>query len=368
VDLPLRPILLGLGWLVGWCLLWRARGLPRDGAASADVSPDQVSVVIPARDEADTLPALLDALARQDRPPNEIVVVDDASSDDTARLAAARGARVVSGAARPPGWNGKPWAMWQGANAARSPILVFLDADTRPAPSLLGGLVATAVDAGGLVSVQPYHRMQAWWERGAAFFNVVAVMGVGNAAIRPRVSGAFGPCVACSRSTFLELADHPSIRGAVVEDVALARRFADKGLPVAAFAGRSDLAFRMYRRPHDLVAGFAKNIASGAASTPPLRFLAIVGWVTACLAAIAGLWRGEWVGLVAYAAFALQLTVMLRPLGSFSVTGVVYPAAAVVFVAVFAWSVVLLIRGEVRWKGRTIRLRRGAHQQPDHQG
>ena len=48
-----------------------------------------LSVIIPARNEADRLPLLLESLRTQSRPPDEIVVVDDHSTDDTATAAAA---------------------------------------------------------------------------------------------------------------------------------------------------------------------------------------------------------------------------------------------------------------------------------------
>lgn len=351
----MRPVLLGLGWLVGWCLLWRVRGLP---APEAPGDAPDVSVVIPARDEAATLPALLDALASQTHPAAEIIVVDDGSSDATADVARARGARVLSGAPVPDGWAGKPWAMWQGAQAAAGDRIVFLDADSVPAGALLERLAAAHARLGGLVSVQPYHRMRHWWERAAAFFNIVAVMGAGMASIRPRVTAAFGPCVASARRDFLDRADDDSWRSAVVEDVVLAGRFADADLPVNAFGGRDQIEFRMYEQPAELFEGFGKNIAAGAGSTPAVRLLLILGWVTACLAAVEGVWRADWVGLALYAAFAVQLFVMLRQLGSFGpLSAALYPLPAAVFVAVFLWSLVLLARGEVRWKGRTIRLR-----------
>jgi 4,4'-diaponeurosporenoate glycosyltransferase len=355
MDVPLRAVLLGLGWLVGWCLLLRVRGLP-----PGDGDAGEASVVIPARNEATTVPTLLDALARQTSRPGEVIVVDDGSSDGTADIARAHGARVIRGEPVPDGWAGKPWAMRQGARLASRESLVFLDADTVPAPGFLARLVATRAQVGGLVSGQPFHRMHRWWERSAAFFNVVAVMGTGMATMRrgARITGAFGPCLACRTTDCLEHIEDESVRSAVLEDVALARRFAAAGQPVTAFGGRELLEFRMYEHPSELVEGFGKNIAAGAASTPLLRLLLVLGWVTACLAAVEGLWRADWVGLGFYAAFATQLFVMLRQLGSFGpLTAALYPAPAVVFVAIFLWSLVLVARGEVRWKGRRIRLR-----------
>lgn len=98
-------------------------------SASATYAPamGQISVVIPARDDADHLRACLSVLALQSRPADEIIVVDNASTDDTADVARAAGARVVF----EPQW-GIPAAAAAGFDAASGSILVRLDADSRP--------------------------------------------------------------------------------------------------------------------------------------------------------------------------------------------------------------------------------------------
>jgi 4,4'-diaponeurosporenoate glycosyltransferase len=370
-------VLLGAAWFAGWYLCARVPALPLlgdDGATPA------ISVVVPARDEAGTLPVLLPALAAQTRRAKEVLVVDDESTDGTAAVARDAGARVVTvgadGTVRPGDWTGKAWAMWCGAQAARSEVLVFLDADTEPAPELIARVGALQARIGGLVSVQPYHRTGRLVERLSAMFNVVAIMGVGLASLRPRArqTSAFGPCLVCARADFLARADDPSVRASVLEDVALSRRFRADGEPVRSCGGRDLLAFRMYPRGlGQLVEGWAKNFAGGAASVPATRLVAIVAWITACLVSgVAGV-RGvvdlvagdaDWtsaVALLVYVAFALQLWVMFRQLGNFgTVTAALYPIVTLAFVAIFAWSLVNVARGEVHWKGRTIKLRRGA--------
>ncbi|HTS73483.1 MAG TPA: glycosyltransferase family A protein, partial [Gaiellaceae bacterium] len=96
----------------------------------------EYSVVIPARDAARTLPRVLDALAVQEPRPLEVIVVDDGSSDGTARIAEERGARVVSpggrsfaGGARNAGWE-----------QAHGDLVVFLDADVVPGPAWGAGI------------------------------------------------------------------------------------------------------------------------------------------------------------------------------------------------------------------------------------
>lgn len=89
----------------------------------------RLSVVIPARNDAVALRQCLRALQDQSRLPGEVVVVDNGSTDETARVALAHGARVV----REPRV-GIPQAAATGYDAARGEIIVRLDADSRPGP------------------------------------------------------------------------------------------------------------------------------------------------------------------------------------------------------------------------------------------
>ena len=104
-----------------------------------------ISFVVPAYNEAEFLPATLaaieeagDALSR----PYEIVVADDASSDDTAAVAASRGARVVSCDNRQIAGTRNA-----GARAAKGDVLIFVDADTTVNPAAVRAAV-TALEEG----------------------------------------------------------------------------------------------------------------------------------------------------------------------------------------------------------------------------
>ena len=112
-----------------------------------------ISVVIPARDEAGRIGPLLELIVGAPGV-QEVIVVDDQSSDGTAEVAARRGARVVAGEPLPDGWAGKAWALQQGFLAATTDWVVTLDADTRPDPLLPTALVARArADGLDLVTV-----------------------------------------------------------------------------------------------------------------------------------------------------------------------------------------------------------------------
>ncbi|ALU39235.1 glycosyl transferase family 2 [Kocuria flava] len=96
-----------------------------------------VSVVVPARDDAAQLAVCLRLLAAQSRRPDEVVVVDNASTDGTAAVARAAGARVVREPVR-----GIPAAAAAGYDAARGDVVVRCDADSRPGPEWVAELVA----------------------------------------------------------------------------------------------------------------------------------------------------------------------------------------------------------------------------------
>jgi 4,4'-diaponeurosporenoate glycosyltransferase len=283
---------------------------------------------------------------------DQVIVVDDDSADGTSRIAASLGASVIKAPPLPEGWTGKAWACWTGAAAARCNTLVFLDADVTLAPDALDRITREQRAGGGLYSVQPYADTELPYERLSAFFNIVGMMGVDAFNPRPRPRSAFGPCMVCSKQDYETVGGHEAVKGEVLEDVALARRFRDARLPVTCKAGREVVHFRMYPGGiGQLVEGWSKNFAGGASSVRPLTLLLIFVWLTGCLTGV--------LNPVFYAAYAGQLYWMLRRVGRFGiVTAVLYPVPLLFFLAVFCRSGFLtLVRGEVRWRGRTIRTR-----------
>jgi glycosyltransferase involved in cell wall biosynthesis len=106
------------------------------------VNAARVSVIVPAYNAGATLDHCLAALRAQSRPPDEIIVVDDGSTDDTPEVARCHGARVIRQA------NAGPAAARNaGAREARGDLLLFTDADCAPAPDWVERLVAPFADS-----------------------------------------------------------------------------------------------------------------------------------------------------------------------------------------------------------------------------
>jgi glucosyl-3-phosphoglycerate synthase len=115
-----------------------------------------VSVCLPARDEAATVGDIVDAVRASLVAPglvDEVVVVDDGSTDETARVAADAGARVVEGSGA-----GKGDAMWRSLHAAKGDLVVWCDADvTNFSPRFVTGLLGPLLTTEDIVFVKGFY-------------------------------------------------------------------------------------------------------------------------------------------------------------------------------------------------------------------
>ena len=353
-------------WLLGWLLAWHLPLLPK---GQGQAGP-RVSVLIPARDEESTLPHLLSALSQQHFQPHEVIVIDDHSSDRTAAVAKEWAAALPLSVIQPPalaaGWCGKPWALHHGVAASSGEVLVFLDADTEPGPDFLDRLLAMHQQLGGLVTVQPYHRTQRPYEQLSMLFNLVGLLAV---PLGERCGVAFGPAMVSSRSDYERSGGHRAVANKVVEDWFLGHCYEQVGLPVSAYLGYGQIAYRMYPGGlNDLVIGFDKNFATAASQVRWPWMLAVLLWLS-------GLFWAAWClpasllgwpmlgnhyllpnGLI-YGAYALQLLLITRRVGRFTWINLIFPLPVLFFLVVFLLAILNLERGQVQWKGRTVSTR-----------
>ena len=296
--------------------------------------------------------------------------IDDHSSDETARIARQAAASLPLQVIQPPplpaGWCGKTWALHNGVLASSGEVLIFLDADTEPAPPFLERLLAQHEQQGGLVSVQPYHRTEKPYEQLSVLFNLVGLMAV------PLGAGcgvAFGPAMVSSRADYERSGGHAAVAGKVVEDWFLGHRYEQAGLPVSAWIGADQIAYRMYPGGlRDMVVGFDKNFATAAGEVRWPWMLAVLLWLSGlfwaawCLPAAVLGWplvgtHAITPNAVIYGAFALQLLLLSRRVGRFSWISLVFPVPVLFFLAVFVLAILNLERGQVEWKGRRFRTR-----------
>jgi chlorobactene glucosyltransferase len=233
-----------------------------------------VSILIPARNEASVIRTCMEALANQKYPSTEVIVLDDQSNDDTALVVRAysdriQGLRVVRGLPLPAGWVGKNYACHQLSALAEGEVLIFLDADTKPAPWLVNSVLAYMAKTGaGMVSVLPRQVMGSFWEKVVLPLFYFVTFGLlpfplVHRTRDQRFAMANGQCLAFTTTQYRAMGGHAAVRSAIVEDVWLARLAKRSGGTLRVVDGGDGISCRMYRSFGEIWRGFTKNIFAG---------------------------------------------------------------------------------------------------------
>jgi chlorobactene glucosyltransferase len=351
---------------------------PRLDSAQPSQRP-RVSVLIPARNEAAHIRAALEAHRRSPAPDLEILVLDDASTDDTAEQVSVLAAldpriRLLTGDPLPEGWVGKAWACAQLARQACGEVLVFTDADVVWEPGALSSVLSMVERLpADLLTVWPTQHTETWSEKLVvplmmfslcAYLPEIAVRKVPFASL----SAANGQCLVFRQAAYGQVGGHDAVRGQIVEDIALARRAKQRGLRLAMALGNGRIACRMYNGWSEVLPGYAKNILAGHAGRPALLILStlahlalfVVPWLWLAIAALAGAWDFLWqpallVGL-GCAARALTAAATGEPIWRAGLMPVSAVLMTIVAVKALWWQ---HRYGGPVWKDRRIRTGRG---------
>ena len=233
--------MIALASLLIWLYLIFAHGrfwqsAPQLPPAAASECPD-VDIIVPARDEAATIAAVIGSLLAQDYAGRfNVILVDDNSSDGTAAAAGAAASASAQAArltvirlqAKPPGWSGKLWALSQGVAASSAPVILFTDADIEHDPGHLSSLTAKLLQ-GRLDMVSEMVRLNcvSLAERALVpafvyFFQMLYPFKRVNDP-QSRVAAAAGGTVLIRRETLQRIGGIDSIKHQLIDDVALAR-------------------------------------------------------------------------------------------------------------------------------------------------
>ncbi|WP_035845311.1 glycosyltransferase [Kitasatospora azatica] len=378
-------------WVTGLsllCWLWLAVGQGFFWRTDLRLPPNrpepghwpEVAVVVPARDEAEVLPLSLPGLLAQKYPGRaRVILVDDHSSDGTAEVArrlAAGGGLPLTVSTPPPlpaGWTGKLWAVRHGVELAGQAELLFLtDADIAHGPDTLAALVAGA-EAGrlDLVSQMARLRTDTAWERliVPAFVYFFAQLYPFRWSNRPggRTAAAAGGCSLVRRTALERAGGVEVIRGAVIDDVSLARAVKRTGgrtwlglaerdpestvLSVRPYVGLGPLwrmvsrsAYAQLRHSPLLLLGTVLGL-SLIYLVPPAAALA--GAVTGGPAVLA-------LGLAGWAVMTGTYLPMTRYYGRSPLAALLLPFTALLYLLMTVDSAVQHYRGRgAAWKGRT---------------
>jgi hypothetical protein len=258
LALALLPAIFGL---INLIRLPVARGLPPAGT--------RVSILVPARNEAQNIGPCLAAALASSSCEIEVLVMDDGSTDATAAIVAGYPAvRLLQAPPLPQGWTGKVHACARLAEAATGTHLLFIDADVRLAPDAAAAMAARGMP---MVSGVPRQHIGGLGEAlTVPFINflLLCYLPFGGRAVtrQPGLAAACGQLLLVERAAYERAGGHAAIRGVLHDALALARRFRQSGSDTEIVDGAPLAACRMYGSFAEAWTGFLKNAREGMAT------------------------------------------------------------------------------------------------------
>lgn len=325
----------------------------------------ELTAVIPARNEAALIGRTLRALLGQGRG-LRAVVIDDQSSDDTARVArdaAGPAVDVVAGKPLPPGWTGKLWALEQGRRRVTTPLTLLLDADIELAPGTVARLLAwMRRDQRQLVSIAATLRTDTFWERllmpaFVFFFKLLYPFRLSNSRSR-LVAAAAGGCILIETRVLTELGGFAALKGALIDDCTLARLVKARGHRT--WIGLSHGVRSL--RPYGSLGSIWDVVARLAFTQLRYSLLLLVASTALLVAAfwsppLALAWpdaRARWTGVAALAALVVSYAPTLRFYRQSPAWGLALPLVGTLYLAMTWSSALRYWRGtRARWRGRS---------------
>lgn len=249
--------------------------------------PPSVSLLVPARNEAENLRKNLGCLLEQDYPEYEVIVLDDHSTDDTGEILERFHSKwphlqIIRGKPLEAGWTGKNWACHQLSMRAKGELVIFTDADIIWKPEALKGILTTMryykADA---FTVWPTQVTGTITERLVVplmMFSILAYLP--EICVRlvpwPVFSAANGQCVVFSRKLYDRIGGHAAVKERIIEDMGLAWNVKKNGSRLLMALGNGLISGRMYRSWSEVRHGFGKNILAGHAGVPFFLILSAV--------------------------------------------------------------------------------------------
>lgn len=337
---------------------WSTRErLEPDTSVRADLS--QLTVLIPARNEAEVLGTTLASLVRQGEG-LRIVVVDDQSDDGTAEIA--RGfpnVEVLSGKPLPVGWAGKLWALEQGKSRVTTPMTLLLDADIALEPGLLPALLKLKAERGvHFASLMADLRRTSFWDRlllpaFVYYFKLLYPFHLSNGSFR-HVAAAAGGCVLVDTAALEKVGAFACLRDALIDDCTLARRIKDGGHRLWTGLSRGVISLRPYgnlRSIHDMVArsAFTQLRYSTALLLIVTALFAVAYWLP-----VTALAMGSGLAAAALAAMAISYLPTLRYYDLSPAWALLLPLTGALYLAMTWSSAIRYWRGvRSKWKNRT---------------
>lgn len=344
---------------------WRVRevlDVPSEARDDYDLS--DVTVLIPARNEAEVIATTLAGLKVQGQG-LQVVLVDDASTDDTAGIARRSGIdnlQIVSVASLPAGWSGKLWAQEQGLQYVQTPLTLLLDADIELLPGIIHSLKQKRqAENLQFVSLMAVLRFASFWEKLLMpafihFFKMIYPFALANNP-NTKIAAAAGGCILVDTKVLREIGGMAVIKDAVIDDCTLAKVVKHSGHNIWVGLTRAVLSQRPYVTLSEIWEMVARTAYTQLFYSTALLLLCTFIMGLMYIAPIAGLWVLH--GVAFWSALAALVCMLIAYLPTLNFYGLNFawafsmPVIAVLYLLMTWTSAWRYWKGErSRWKGR----------------
>lgn len=334
----------------------------------------KVSILIPARNEENTIAGCIRSLLAQDYPSFEVLVLDDQSSDDTPLILEQIAnqnptLKVLNGKSPPVNLGGKNWACVQLTQQAKGDLLFFTDADTLHHPQTLRATVTALLGTqADMLTGFPRQEVLSWGERLMVPFFSWAIfcfipLAMAYRLRLPALASAVGQMMLFRREAYESIGGHERLELSIVDDLMLARRIKEAGLRWRVLYIADLITCRMYRNSREAFYGLVKNLfAAFGFRLLPYSFvflwLAVMFWGPLIVLALMIL--GQAPQSQAYelaACIGISLLLWLIPyieLGIPIGLAFLYPITLLANEVVAFQSLRLSLTGRLTWKGRSL--------------
>jgi len=354
-------------WLIVLLLPWRpwsTRERLEGGSDSPPPDTRDLTVLIPARNEARQIGRTLAAI-REQAPDVAVLMVDDRSDDGTAEAGTAAGLvnlKVIEGRPMADGWTGKLWALDQGLAEVETPLTLLLDADIELGPGIIAALLEQRRARNlQMVSLMATLETRGFWEKlllpaFVYFFKLLYPFHLSNSSFRWVAAGA-GGCVLIDTQVLRDVGAFASLKDELIDDCALAARVKATGHRIWTGLSRSVVSHRRYN-------GLGKTwemVARTAYTQLRYSWLLLAGCVAALSWAfwlpVAGLLAGDQAGrILSLVALTTMIITYLPTLGFYRLSplwALLLPLTGTLYLAMTIDSAWRYLRGvRSTWRGR----------------
>ena len=354
-------------WLIILLLPWQPWRnhivLKEELPADPPIDLGDVTVVIPARNEASLVARTLQALASQG-PNLHVILVDDNSTDGTAqeaRRVQGLDLRILSGKPLGPGWSGKLWALEQGSRQVQTRFTLFIDADIELAPGVVAALLEQQRAGFQMVSIMASLHMGSFWEKLLMpafiyFFKMLYPFSLANSADR-RFSAAAGGCILIETRCLSAIGGLAVIKDAVIDDCALSAQVKKSGFRLWIGQSQQVRSIRPYQGLDEIWNMIARSAYSQLRYSPWILLVCTLGLSLLFLAPVVSLLLGprpvQIMGLSAWMAMAVSYFSTLHYYRRSFAWAILLPLVGAIYLGMTWSSAIRYWQGErTRWKGR----------------